>query len=401
MALAAVLTVGQSTLFATITSDITIFLEEIGFCLLALLLATSFSSGIASCRKDGKLAPVVSTSIAWAIVTTVLLSLCGALCFELFKAKFPVTSTSGMDTSVLDLYPAASLADLGFLTFSPLGFFEAIRNLLPAFLIVAFVIGYYLKPNVEVIRPAYVVMNSFSETMFRIARAATLSSYIFVFFASCAFFSDLWNEGSIFVAGDFLLMMVTAAVAAGLVVLPLLFAIATKFKANPYQQLYRSIAPMVVGLFSGDILLTSVIEMPTSRHNLGCQKRISSTSVPFYAMFGRGGSAMIGTISLLALIQAIKPEAATSTVAVTIALACALASFASPLSFGSEVFLIVTLALRLLGINLYGSQIAIIALLPLLNGLGVMVDTLVASYGASHTAQVLDVRINTPYKDTL
>lgn len=400
MALAATLVAGQSPIFLTAMTDLTVFLEQTGFCILLLMVICSFTSGIASCRKDGRLHTVLISSVIWAFASTVLLSLSAVAIFRSFSAPFPVTSTagSGIDISV---FPGKSLVGLGLVEASPLGFFETVRALMPAFLIVCFLVGYFLKPNVEVIRPAYVVMNSFSEVMFRMVRAITISSYLFVFVAASTFFSTLMQEGSIFVSGQFLTMLVIGCSAAIFIVLPLLFACTTKFRVNPYQTVYRSLAPVITGLFSGDILLTALIGQPVARHNLGCQKRIASTAIPFHAMFGRGGSAMIGTLCTLSLLAAVNPEALTGRVEVLVALVCALVSFCSALSFGSEIFLIAVLALRLFGINLYGSELTMLALLPLVEGMGVMVDSLVAAMGASWSAQLLDVRVETPYKDIL
>lgn len=400
MALAATLVAGQSPVFLTAMTELTVFLEQTGFCVLLLMVICGFTSGIASCRKDGRLHTVLISSAIWAFASTVLLSLSAVVIFRSFSASFPVTSTAGSGADI-SAFPGKSLASLGLVGASPLGFFETVRVLMPAFLIVCFLVGYFLKPNVEVVRPAYVVMNSFSEVMFRMARAITLSSYLFVFVAASAFFSKLMQEGSIFVAGQFLTMLVIGCSAAIFIVLPFLFACATKFKVNPYQTVYRSLAPVITGLFSGDILLAALIGQPVARHNLGCQKRIASTAIPFHAMFGRGGSAMIGTLCTLSLIAAVNPGALTGRIEVLVALACALVSFCGALSFGSEIFLIVVLALRLFGINLYGAELTMLALLPLVGGMGVMVDSLVAAMGASWSTQLLDVRVETPYKDIL
>ena len=400
MALAATLVAGQSAVFLSAMTDLTVFLAQTGFFHLLVMAVCCFPSGIASCRKDGKLHTVLISSAIWAFASTVLLSLSAVVVFRSLGASFPVTSSAGMHAD-LSGFPGKSLVGLGLVKASPLGYFETVRSLMPAFLLVCFLVGYFLKPNVEVIRPAYVVANSFSEMMFRMTRAITLASYLFVFVAASSFFSRLMQEGSIFVAGQFLTMLVIGCASALCIVLPLLFACATKFKVNPYQMLYRALAPAIVGLFSGDILLSTLIGQPIARHNLGCQKRIASTAIPFHALFGRGGSAMIGTLCTLSLIAAVNPSALTKQVEILVALACALASLLSAFSFGSEVFLIVVLALRLFGINLYGAEVTMLAMLPLVGGMGSMVDSMVAAMGASWSAQLLDVRVETPYKDIL
>lgn len=268
-------------------------------------------------------------------------------------------------------------------------------------MVICFVVGYFMKPNVEVIRPAYVVMNSFSELMFRLSRAFTLFSYFFMFFAASSFFSTLMQEGSIFVAGRFLVMLIVACLACVFIGLPLLFALFTKGKINPYRIIYRSIASLAVGLFTGDVMLSAVINEPIARHNLGCQKRVAGTVIPTYTVIGRGGSAMMATICTLSILYAAKSSAVTGSIIALVALACAFVSFCSSLHLGYEVFLITVLALRLLGINMYGVEISILGLLPLLNGMGVMLDNLIANMGATITTELLHVRVETTYKDIL
>jgi Na+/H+-dicarboxylate symporter len=398
LALAATLLMGQNATFSTITTDVMVFFEQIGMCILFLLVACSFTSGIASIRKDDKLKKVIGTTILWALVSTIVTSFVGVAVFKFLPTKFPVTSSTGSDASFIASYPIDT-STLGSMFSNPMSLLTF--SFLPAIMLVCFIVGYFMKPNVEVIRPAYVVMNSFSELMFRLSRAFTLISYFFVFFAASSFFSTLWQEGSIFVAGRFLVMLVASCLVAILGILPLLFAIFTRFKTNPYQIIYRNVASLAVGLFTGDIILSVVLNEPMSRHNLGCQKRIGATTIPTFALIGRGGSAMLSTLCCLSLIYAVDAASATPLVMVLVALACALTSFCSSLHLGYEVFLVTVLSFRLLGINLYGVEVSLISLLPLLNGMGVMVDNLIASMGCVYVTQNLGVRVPTPYREIL
>ncbi len=125
--------------------------------------------------------------------------------------------------------------------------------------------------------------------MFRLTRSFAIVGHLFVFFSASYWFSHLQQEGTIFVAGRFLLMLLSSTFAVLVLVLPLLFAIATRFKVNPYQVLYRMLAPSLAALFTGSIFFSTPISIPLSRHNLGCQKRVSATAFPLYTLIGRGG----------------------------------------------------------------------------------------------------------------
>jgi len=402
LALATTLLMGQSPLFVTIMSSVTVLFEQVGLCILFLLICFGFTSGIASIRKDNNLKKVCGTTIVWAVVSTFALVLLSVAVFTILPSKFPATSTTGNDSSFITSYPLSKFNGFqNLFPTNPLIILSFIQNFLLPLLLVTFVIGYFLKPDVEVIRPAYVVMNSFSELMFRLSRAFTSVSYFFVFFAAGYFFSNIYGEGSIFVAVRFLLMLCLGCLATILIVIPLLFSLFTGFKTNPYQLIYRSIASLAVGLFTGNILLSTVLNEPISRHNLGCQKRIGATTIPFYALIGRGGSAMIATLCTLGLLYSATGNVPESKIMLLIALSCSLMSFCSSIGIGEEVFLICVLSLRALHINVYGSEVSLLGLLPLLNGMGVMIDNLLAGMGSCYTSETLKVRINTSYQDIL
>ncbi len=401
LALAATLLFGDSTVFQQLMYTITALLVQLGGFVLIPLVFFGFSSGIASLRKDKKGFVFSRTTILWSLFSTLFLAISGAIVFRVFPTYFPASSSAGADATSLSVLAPQSLSTL-FESLLPINPFYTLANaesfLLPV-IIIALVFGYFLKPNVEVIRPAYVTMNSLSETMFRLTRSFASAGHFFVFFGASYWFSHLQQEGTIFVAGRFLLMLLGSTFAVLLVVLPLLFAIATRFKVNPYRVLYRMLAPALAALFTGSIFFSSPISIPLSRHNLGCQKRVSATAFPLYTLIGRGGSAMIATLSILSLLYAATATMPTDKVILIVALSSAMFSFASPLYLGYEVFFISIIALQFLKIDLYGAEMTLIALMPILNGLGILIDSYIAAFGATYTCHRMGVLLESAYRD--
>ena len=403
LGLAATLLFGESGIFQQLMYTITALLVQLGGFVLIPLVFFGFSSGIASLRKDSKGGVFARTTILWSLLTTIFLVAASALVFRFFPSNFPASTTAGTDASVLSMVAPQSLSTL-FESMLPVNPFYTLANaesfLLPV-LIIALVFGYFLKPNVEVIRPAYVTMNSLSETMFRLARAFSTTGHLFVFFASSYFFSHLQSEGTIFVAERFLLMLLGSTLLVLLGLLPLLFALVTAFKVNPYKVLYRMIAPASAALFTGSIFFSSPMTISLSRHNLGCQKRVSATAVPLYTLIGRGGSAMIATLSILSLLYAATGTLPADKVLLFVALASALFSFASPLYLGYEVFFISIIALQFLKIDLYGAEMTLVAMMPILNGMGILIDSYIAAFGATYTCHRMGVLVESSYSDVL
>lgn len=403
LGLAATLLFGESGIFQQVMYTITALLVQLGGFVLIPLVFFGFSSGIASLRKDRKGGVFARTTILWSIGSTLLLVMGCAIVFRFFPSNFPASTSAGSDASSLSIIAPQSISTL-FESMLPINPFYTLANaesfLLPV-LVIALVFGYFLKPNVEVIRPAYVTMNSLSETMFRLARAYSTTGHFFIFFASSYWFSHLQMEGTLFVAGRFLLMLIISTLSGILVVLPLLFGLVTRFRVNPYVIIYRMLAPAAAALFTGSIFFSSPMTISLSRHNLGCQKRVSATAVPLYTLIGRGGSAMIATLSILSLLYAATSSMPSDKVILFVALSSALFAYASPLYLGYEVFFITIIALQFLKIDLYGAEMTLVALMPILNGLGILVDSFIAAFGSAYTCQRMGVLTESAYRDIL
>ena len=403
MGLATALLFGDSPSALSVTSALSSFMINLGICIAVPVIVLTFASGTASLGKDRKGGSVVLASVLWALGTTVLLSISAVLVSMAFKVQFPVTSTAGNPQGLLSNQIAYTISSATS-SLIPINAFWTITTttyfIVPA-IIVAWIFGLALRPTSDIIRPAYTTMNSLSEVMYRISRTCSVYGFFLVYAASSASFIEIYQEKTIFAAPAFAMLLAAAAAVAVLVVVPLAYAIFTGFRKNPYKALYRSISPMLAGLASANSVSIMTIEEGTARHSLGVQKRISSVSIPLLTVIGKGGSAFISTITLIALFQATTGTAPSLSVSLMAAGAAAIVSLISSAAIGSETALIVVLSLRLLGLNLYGAENAMIALMPLIGGIGVMIDALIAMMGSSIAACFVDTDIEVPYKDTL
>ncbi|TAH58604.1 MAG: dicarboxylate/amino acid:cation symporter, partial [Sphaerochaeta sp.] len=371
-----------------------------GFILIPLVFF-SFSAGIASLRKDGKGCTFARTTVFWSVFSTLLLVLSAAAVFRFLPLPFPASSSAGTDPGTFSSVGLQSFSTfLGHLTIvNPFYTLVKAEGFLLPVIIIAFFLGWFLKPNVEIIRPAYVVMNSFSETFFRLARAWAQCGAIFLFFISSHWLISVAKEGTVFVMLPFLMILGLGVLLALFVILPLLLAIFSLFSVNPYRILYRMLAPALAGMFTGSIFFTTPATMSLARQNLSVQKRVSGTAIPIYTLIGRGGSALVSTLATLTMIYAATGSVPEDMILLTIALASALFSFVSPLYVGFEVFFITTLTLNFLKIDLYGAHMSMVALMPILNGVGILIDTYVASFGAAYTCSRMGVLVKTPHRD--
>ena len=403
MGLAAALLMSPISSAYGIFSSVSSFLISFGMFLTIPIVLITFSAGTASLMKDRKGKKTAGISILWSIVSTLILVIAACIIFISKEESFPVTSTAGSAPGTLSSHVSYMLTSSSsalypgnpFLTIA-----ASIRFVLPV-VIIAWIFGLALKPSSDIIRPAYTTMNSFAEVMYRISRTYTVYGFFLVFFSSGSLFMNIYEEKTLFAAPGYAAMLAISVLIALFAVLPLIYGVFTGFRKNPYKVLLRSIAPALLAFSSSNTVCNIPLAESVARQNLGVQKRICSVTSPLFSIIGKGGSAFISVLVLLSLYQSTANEAPGTAVIIMTALIAALVSFISSFSMGTETALITVLTLSILGINLYGAENAIIAFLPLLGGLGSLIDSIISSYGSSIVASSIGTDIEIPYRDTI
>ena len=392
MAEATAFTFASSGTLASTMANLTGWLGGIAAYVFAPLAFMTFASGIASLGKDRLEGKTIRSTVLWAVLTTALLSAIAAAVTVLFPQAFPVSSTAGGQVGpLMESYKASFDAFKAVSTVS--------RIFIPVVLL-AWMLGAALKPSADVIRPAYTVMNSWSEVMYRIQRTATFFGGFFVYIAGTSVFLNIWQEKTIAAAPALFATIGAAALAVILVVLPLLYAIFTGFKRNPYGIIGRSIASLATGFVSSNIYASALVNESVSRSNLGVQKRFSSTVVPLSIIITRGGTAFVSILSTVTLLKTLGAELNLVSLAAVAAM-IAVFSFTSSLSAGFEIFAVSMAALKVLKVETYGAEACLVALLPFLNGVAVMLDSLLANMAASIASVRSRTDAKIPLKETI
>ena len=165
MAGATAFTFSSSSSLLGMMSTLTSYLTGVAAFLFLGTSVITLASGTASLRKNKLGGKVLRTTILWAIVTTLVLSFLGALATGITDVIFPVSASAGgeyeieIKAFVTKVDPLLSSAFLS-------------KVFIPA-LMASFILGVAVTPSSDIIRPAYTVMNSFSEVMYRIQRTIT------------------------------------------------------------------------------------------------------------------------------------------------------------------------------------------------------------------------------------
>lgn len=410
LGLATTLLLGQFDTYILFIQSFSSFIIQFGGFILFPIVLITFTSGIASLRKDKMGGRLFASTFVWTILSSLLLSFLGIFLFSIFPISFPASSSAGAGTSAVIKYIETSISVVkeAFSPVNPFYTLAASQNLLAPIVFIAFLFGYFLKPSSDVLRPAYVTVNSFSEVMFKLSRAYALYGFALVYIASASFFAVLQDEATIFVAPSFVLALIILSLTAILLILPLFFAITTGFKENPYKIIYRSLAALLAGLFSANIFFATPINFSLSRMNLGVQKRVSSTSISITTIVSRGGSSMIASFTIASLIYATTGNIPSLSLSLFIALCSTFVSFFSSFFLGFEVFFITYFTLKMLSIDLKTAEMSLVGILPLLCGLGTMIDVLIGSFTSATTniwilqkEKGLSQLVNVPYENML
>lgn len=392
MAGATAYTFSSSTPLLKMMSAATSFLTGVAALLFLVVSFVTIASGTASLRKNRLGGRTVRITIFWAVVTTLILSMLGVILANGIPQIFPVSSSAGGNyTEVLSSFTSSTDAlDSGSIIgkfFLPLVF-------------AAFILGAALTPSSDVIRPAYTVMNSFSEAVYRIQRTAAYFGAFYVYVAGTAFFLNIWQEKTAFVSPKPFVALALSVLLVIMVVLPLLYAIFTGFRKNPYGVVGRGLAGLLTAFLSSNIYASSLMGESLSRSNMGIQKRISSTATPLSILIARGGTAFVSTLTTVTLLKTLGAEISTFAL-VILALTISGLSLVSSFFPGVEIAVVSVFTIRFLNINVYGAEAAIVALLPILNGFAVMIDVLISFMASAIVGARTKTDAKIPLKDTI
>lgn len=381
-------------------SLISTYLVSLGTLITIPVIVFSFPSAIASLRKDRLGGYAASSIITWTLVTSIILPMVPAVFFYLYPSAFPVTSSAGSSGDLVGYYTEyAMMSNINALSVvNPFNTIATASSIVLPLIILSWIFGIFLNPSSDTIRPAYAVMNSFSEIMHKIARFYTVYGYIIAYFSLTDLFLSAYVEKTVIAVPSFLFMLLIITGIIVFALLPILFALFTKFKKNPYKVLFLSISSLVMSLSSGNVLSSVATNTTTSRYSLGVQKRNAVTSTIFFSLFSKGGSAAISTFLILTLITAMGGILDSTTI-ILVALAASAASFVAFTSFGMESVITTYIALKILNVDLYGAESALLSILMITNGLSSLLDSAVIAMGTKAVSVATKTDMEVPYKD--
>jgi Na+/H+-dicarboxylate symporter len=347
-----------------------------------IMLLPIISAGVASLNLQRLSRRILLNAAGWIL----LISAAAALTAGFLASLIPVIPFSEVTAAGTQSQMVVSQAEqvqahiTGLLEQRDITLLYRSFGLLLPLIIVAAVLGYGITPTREVLRPAYSVINSFSEAMYSL-----LPGLGHLLNVGLAFFSGLFLVRILNISGwgsitSFLIYLGVTVLVFILLVIPLAAALFAREK-HPYRLISALISPMILSFFSTSSLFALPATIQHTRVNLGTAKRVSSTTIPLFALLGRSGSLLISIFTLISFHVSVigGPPALTTILMIAVtAAALSLCSYAFP---GFEVLMITAGSAAVLDLaSLHEGHIMILLILyPIIQGSAAMIDTL--SYG--------------------
>ena len=263
----------------------------------------------------------------------------------------------------------------------PRNFFMALFSngdmLLPIF-VLAVLLGFNMNFNKMLTRPAVQIVDAFSG-IFR-----HLNSFI-IEFSGLLIIPIAWFLTEQIIATQELALfkqMLTAILIDIVFIIFIVFPIIIYFtmgKKNPYKWIVAALAPALAALASGDSLYSLSYQMKNSKENMKANTEVSSFNLPFLAIFGKAGTAMISSIAFIVILKSYSSLGITLSGVLWVSLLSFIVSFFIGTFPGSGVLVSVALLCSFYGRGIEEGYLLLSPIMPILLSLSVMLDTITNS----------------------
>lgn len=262
-----------------------------------LVIPLIFSTAVVSINKL-RSSKLMGKTIAWTflviLVSTLLLTIVGLLSILIVKLpRIPITVDVATNVFSLDLKGML-------LSLFPLSGFEALKegSFLLVCLVFAFPIGWESASEETLFKPVFTLADACSKLFYNIAVFITEFMAVMVVAIMCYWTVEFRGILASGIYNPLILMFTVDFVIIVGVVYPLILRYLCH-DPHPYKVLYACIAPMILGFVAGDSNLNLPLSIRHGKESLGIRRRCGGFTYPMFAIFARGGSALVTVISFI------------------------------------------------------------------------------------------------------
>ena len=350
---------------------------QVGRYLIFPLVFFGLVIGTYELRRSQKLGPVYGRMLLYLVLSTLLLVLIGVATVLIFSpARIPiliekdhVLQVPGFQELLLRIFPSNLFS-----------IFVESGNLLLPVLVFSFLLGVNLEYDARIVTPVLQLFDSLSRIFYHINSllvellgigliAVTTNLLLSIGSYDLSLFRQLLTIISI----DVLLIVFG--------VYPIILYLAGE-KENPFRWLYAAMAPILTALVTGDGYLSLTMLIKHGKESFGVPRRVGSAVYPFFAYFGRAGTAMITSVSFILILKSYSSlEITFLQVLWTIGFSFLVSLALGPVP-GASAFVAVSLLCGLFGKGLQEGYLILNPIAPLLISAGVLLDVLTSAFVA-------------------
>lgn len=292
--LAAFILPTENAAFANAVSFLTELFIRIGRYVVVPLLFTSAIVAVSKLRTSKLLLKTTWLTVLIIVASSLILTLVGLISILLVKLpRIPITvdvATEAFNLNVKGLI----------LSLFPYSGFEAVMegSFLLVCLIFAFIIGWESASEETTFKPVFVISDSFSNLFYNIAAFFTEIMAILCIAIVCYWTMDFRKVIEPGIYTPMIIMFIVDFIVVAGIIYPIILHFVCH-DPHPYKVLFASIAPLILSFFGGDSNLVIPLANRHLRDSLGIRRRCRGFTYPLFAIFARGGSALVTTISFI------------------------------------------------------------------------------------------------------
>ena len=292
--LAAFILPTENAAFANAVSFLTELFIRIGRYVVVPLLFTSAIVAVSKLRTSKLLLKTTWLTVLIIVASSLILTLVGLISILLVKLpRIPITvdvATGAFNLNVKGLI----------LSLFPYSGFGAVMegSFLLVCLIFAFIIGWESASEETTFKPVFVISDSFSNLFYNIAAFFTEIMSILCIAIVCYWTMDFRKVIEPGIYTPMIIMFIVDFIVVAGIIYPIILHFVCH-DPHPYKVLFASIAPLILSFFGGDSNLVIPLANRHLRDSLGIRRRCRGFTYPLFAIFARGGSALVTTISFI------------------------------------------------------------------------------------------------------
>ena len=292
--LAAFILPAENAAFANAVSFLTELFIRIGRYVVVPLLFTSAIVAVSKLRTSKLLLKTTWLTVLIIVASSLILTLIGLI--SILLVKLPrILITVDVATEAFNLNVKGLILSL-----FPYSGFGAVMegSFLLVCLIFAFIIGWESASEETTFKPVFVISDSFSNLFYNIAAFFTEIMSILCIAIVCYWTMDFRNVIEPGIYTPMIIMFIVDFIVVAGIIYPIILHFVCH-DPHPYKVLFASIAPLILSFFGGDSNLVIPLANRHLRDSLGIRRRCRGFTYPLFAIFARGGSALVTTISFI------------------------------------------------------------------------------------------------------